>query len=574
MKIAVVPAFASDLDFPRMPSTVEFPSVDAVSALRAWYQGMSARDAAARYLPVALAKSKSARSVLTTVRRQLIKFARSVHREDICAVLTHPDTQRLEVGKSAIRAIEELRTAKRPEPSLTDTVSAWLNPRATRALNAVGVLTLADLTVRAVRRRQWWVGIAGFGESNAKAVERFFASHPALTEAARALVNAPTGNRIVPWEALAVLEALDGSQGAFRAPKKHCLLNSDNDLAAIEAWLRLHEALATKRSYRKEAERLVLWAIVEQNKPLSSLNTEDAIAYRAFLRSPIPALRWIGPSCSRQSPAWRPFSGKLSARSVAYSLTVISTLFRWLIAQQYVLANPFAGVKVRGAVREAAIDTSRGFTNFEWTLLRGDANFLETTSGWSEDAATRACFLLDFGLMTGLRASELVGAKLGDISTDADGNRWLRVVGKGKKSAKVALPILAYDALCRYLLARKLPITERAWDPKTSIVGVVGEDDGNGISIGRLWAILKRCFTDLAARFADDQPTLAQKLRSASPHWMRHTHATLLLEAGGDLASVRDNLRHASIATTSIYLDADDKKRARTVETAFSTHNR
>jgi len=45
--------------------------------------------------------------------------------------------------------------------------------------------------------------------------------------------------------------------------------------------------------------------------------TEDAFAYRAFLRQPRPARRWIGPSMPRSSPQWRPFQGSLSARSAS-----------------------------------------------------------------------------------------------------------------------------------------------------------------------------------------------------------------------------------------------------------------
>ncbi len=72
---------------------------------------------------------------------------------------------------------------------------------------------------------------------------------------------------------------MDGSTGAFRAPPATCALRSSNDYEAIQTWLELHEAGATKRAYRKEAERLILWAIVERGLPLSSLATEDAIAY-------------------------------------------------------------------------------------------------------------------------------------------------------------------------------------------------------------------------------------------------------------------------------------------------------
>ena len=64
-------------------------------------------------------------------------------------------------------------------------------------------------------------------------------------------------------------------------------------------------------------------------------------------------------------------------------------------------------------------------------------------SGWTPAAAQRLRFILDFGYATGLRASELVGATLGDIETDAHGDAWLKVIGKGSKAARVALPPLA-----------------------------------------------------------------------------------------------------------------------------------
>jgi len=57
----------------------------------------------------------------------------------------------------------------------------------------------------------------------------------------------------------------------------------------------MHETSSTQRAYRKEAERLILWAIVERARALSSLTTDDAIAYRAFLRRPMPRERWVGP---------------------------------------------------------------------------------------------------------------------------------------------------------------------------------------------------------------------------------------------------------------------------------------
>jgi site-specific recombinase XerD len=60
------------------------------------------------------------------------------------------------------------------------------------------------------------------------------------------------------------------------------------------------------------------------------------------------------------------------------------------------------------------------------------------------------------------------------------------------------------------------------------------------------------------------------KLAAASPHWLRHTHATFALNGGVDLVTVRDNLRHASVTTTSNYLHTEDKKRALQLSRAFA----
>jgi site-specific recombinase XerD len=354
--------------------------------------------------------------------------------------------------------------------------------------------------------------------------------------------------------------------GLHRAPRASCVLRASNDYAAVQAWLSLHEASATQRAYRKEAERLILWAIVERGVALSSLATEDAVAYRAFLRQPSPKGRWVGPAAPRTSAEWRPFAGGLSTRSRAYSLSVLSSMFRWLIEQRYVLANPFAGIKVRG-VRQATLDTTRSFSEGEWKLVRTVAEGLEWTYGWEPGAAHRLRFLIDFSYSTGLRAGELVHATLGSIEVDAPGDTWLHVVGKGSKAGKVVLPGLARGVLDRHLAQRGLPVTPAKWNPATPVLGSL--DGEAGITSKRLWAIVKRFFATTADVLADTNPALAEKLRRATPHWMRHTHATHALQRGAELTTVRDNLRHASLSTTSMYLHSDDLRRAKQIGGAF-----
>ncbi|CAN7342865.1 site-specific integrase [Cupriavidus necator] len=546
-----------------------FPDAASLAALRAWHAGLTTREAVARYLGEERAQGQSSRGILGRIRRQLAAYARSRQREDLAALFEVSAAERAGKGRAADQAIEALRTLPPPAPVISDDVGLWLAPRTVAALRAQGIDTLAALTIRVPRRRRWWAAIPGLGAAGARQVEAFFALHPQLTERARALIAQAPQGMVVPWEQLRLPHEVDGSQGKFRAPRATCTLNADNDYAAVQAWLALHESPATQRAYRKEAERLILWAIVERERPLSSLTTEDATAYRSFLRRPVPRERWVGPARPRTSPDWRPFTGGLSARSTAHALSILGAMFRWLIQQRYMLANPFAGIKVRGGGRTAALDSSHAFTEGEWLLVRAIADGLEWSYGWDAPAAQRLRFLLDFGYATGLRASELVHAKLGDIETDGQGDHWLRLVGKGGRAGRVALPPLAKVALDLYLVARGLPVTAVRWDPRTPLVGGLGRETRAGITSTRLWHVIRRFFSHAAELIGNDHPAAAEKLRRASPHWMRHTHATHALARGAELTTVRDNLRHASISTTSIYLHGDDVKRARQLNSSF-----
>ncbi|MFC4524890.1 phage integrase family protein [Cupriavidus pinatubonensis] len=553
------------------PAPPDYPDAASLAALRAWYEGLSAREAVVHYLGERKASGQSARGILGRIRQQLAEFARRRQRQDLAALFERGGAaERTGRAKAIHQAIELLRALPGPEPQVSDDIGKWLPARAVAALRAHGIDTLAALTVRVPRRRRWWAAVRGLGPASARRIEAFFAEHPQLTERARALIAVADRGEIVPWEDLRLPHEVDGSSGTFRAPRQSCTLGASNDYQAVQAWLTLHESPATQRAYRKEAERLILWAIVERERPLSSLTTEDALAYRAFLRRPTPHKRWVGPPRPRTSPEWRPFAQGLSPRSTAYALSVLAAMFRWLIQQRYVLANPFAGIKVRGSGRTAPLDTSHAFTEGEWLLVRTLANGLEWSYGWDAAAAQRLRFVLDFGYATGLRASELVGATLGSIEIDPHGDHWLSLVGKGAKAGKVALPPLARVALDRYLVERGLPVTRARWDPHTPLIGGLGQDPAGGITGTRLWAVLRRFFMQAADLIQADHPVAAEKLRQASPHWMRHTHATHALARGAELTTVRDNLRHASISTTSIYLHGDEVKRARQIGAAFS----
>lgn len=543
-----------------------FPDTAELAAFRAWIEGMDSRVAVDAYLAQRRSAHQSSRALISAIRRRLIAAAQMCQQGDLKAILAAKPRSRL--ARQVPAAIEALKQCSVAVPGMADPVAQWLPARLANPLQAAGLSSLSSVLLRIVAHRMWWRAVPGLGSAGARRVEAFFAGNPELTLHAAAVAVQPAP-MLSPWEALVPPETLDGSQGTFRAPRTTCVLAADNDYQAVQAWLSLQESETTRRAYRKEAERLMLWAIVQQGKALSSLTTEDAIAFRAFLRRPQPRERWVGPVTARTSSYWRPFQGPLSARSLAYALTVIGALFRWLIAQRYMLANPFAGLKVKGVDRRQGLDAGRAFTSHEWSLIRTVADSLELRHGWSDVAAQRLRFVLDFAYATGLRAHELVGATLGQISWDARGDAWLKVVGKGSRTGLVALPPLAQSALDRFLAQRGLPVTRSHWHPKSPLIP--GFDaDGAGITASRLWKIMKGFFAQAAESLREINPSTADKLLQASPHWMRHTHATHALENGVDLTTVRDNLRHASVSTTSMYLHTDQSKRAKQFRQAFA----
>lgn len=541
-----------------------YPSADALAALRAWYAGLDAKQAVARYLGRFDTSGHSSRTVLTVIRKQLQRYAAERGRQDLADTLNHTHADRTTRARAATRAMEEMRSLAMPAaPTLGDGVGRWLPPRAAQALRAAGLETLADVAPLARARRRWWTAIPRLGEASAKAIDAILAEHAPVSGD---LAPAEAAFGLVPLERLVVPMELDGTEGTFRAPVAGCTLSARTDLEAVAAWLSRHETANTLKAYRKETERLVLWALLARGKALSSLTAEDAIAYRGFLRRP-PA-RWVGPARPRTSPEWRPFSSPLAPRSTAYALSIVSALFRWLKEQNYVLANPFSGLKVKGGGRDKEFDVSHAMNRHEWELVRVEADLVDLRHGWPADAAWRLRFMLDFWVATGLRPSELVGAKLANIERVPGGDSWLHVLGKGDKRGRVALPPLAIASLERYLAQRGLPVSTHLWKPETPLLPSLAEDDV-GLTTARVRAILKRFFLLAASQLATVNPALAAKLTQATPHWLRHSHATQLLAAGADLKTVRDNLRHANIATTSVYLDSDDVQRAKQLSKAF-----
>ncbi len=136
--------------------------------------------------------------------------------------------------------------------------------------------------------------------------------------------------------------------------------------------------------------------------------------------------------------------------------------------------------------------------------------------------------ILELFYSSGLRISELVALNWGDISPDSPS---VRVLGKGKKQRLVPLGDYAQDAINRY--------AQQA-----------GLSTGAPLFISRL---KKRLSERSIRKMLDKYISLSDIPFSISPHKLRHTFATHMLDAGADLRAVQEMLGHESLSTTQIY---------------------
>jgi len=100
----------------------------------------------------------------------------------------------------------------------------------------------------------------------------------------------------MPLETLVPADTLSGKDGVNRSRAGHRQISADTDRDAVLAWLaRYADSPNTLANSRREAERLLLWSLLECGKPLSSLTHEDLLVYQRFLSDPQPQARWVMP---------------------------------------------------------------------------------------------------------------------------------------------------------------------------------------------------------------------------------------------------------------------------------------
>jgi integrase/recombinase XerD len=216
---------------------------------------------------------------------------------------------------------------------------------------------------------------------------------------------------------------------------------------------------------------------------------------------------------------------KLESRTVARQLVTLRNFFRYAQVQDLITTDPSANLESPKLRR--SLPGYLRLEEVERLLAQPDAN---TTLGLRDRA------MLEVLYSTGLRVSELVGLRVGDLDSKSG---CVRCVGKGDKERIVPVGRKALATVEKYLQAGRPEMLRQAKALNSTALFV----NNRGVALSRVgvWKILSAYGRRAGLRVA------------LTPHMLRHSFATHLLEHGADLRSVQLMLGHADISTTQIY---------------------
>ena len=332
----------------------------------------------------------------------------------------------------------------------------------------------------------------------------------------------------------------------------------------MQAWLTARaNSGATAKSYRREATRILLWLQHAcAGATLAKMRIEDSNAYMAFLKN-IPASWFSRRSAAPGQTGWAPFRGQLSHDSQQQSIVIVASLFTWLQSAQYLQGNPWVLInkKTGDDSQRNVLDTKALSEMASIEILR----FIDQQA--PSPARSRIRFIVVFISTVGLRSSELLSAKLGDIHREPEG--WMmHVHGKSAKNRIVHLPGKARSALQTYIETRGIDDLESASPSLPLLANIKAPLQHLGYQA--LYEHVKGWLGK--AVMASDLPSQEQsKLLGASTHWLRHTFGTRAVALEVPLDVIQAQLGHSSIQTTmDIYGKAPIKRRAEALSVAFS----
>jgi len=216
------------------------------------------------------------------------------------------------------------------------------------------------------------------------------------------------------------------------------------------------------------------------------------------------------------------YRGGLDSRSVARHLVTIRHFFRFALLEGYITDDP-----------AATIESPRFRHSLPEFLSLEEVDRLLAQPDLGSVVGVRDRAMIELLYSCGLRVSELCGVRLADLQTEIG---CLRCVGKGNKERLVPVGREALNAVQRYL---------RLSRPK-----LLGERSSPYLFVNQSGAVMSRI---VFWRLLRDYGRKAGLRKALTPHMLRHSFATHLLDRGADLRSVQMMLGHSDISTTQIY---------------------
>ena len=215
-------------------------------------------------------------------------------------------------------------------------------------------------------------------------------------------------------------------------------------------------------------------------------------------------------------------NGAMAIRSAARHLSALKMFFRFLVSDGIIKRNP-----------ARLINTPKLPQRLPHVLSRQEVDRLMAQPDMSKKIGQRDKAMLELLYATGLRVSELIGLKISNINLDAG---FVRTWGKGSKERLVPMGKKAMEALKAHLEDGRMRLLKGG---RSSYLFL--NSRGKPLTRQGFWKMIKRY-----GLMAGIQQTI-------TPHSLRHSFATHLLEGGADLRSVQMMLGHSDISTTQIY---------------------
>lgn len=284
-----------------------------------------------------------------------------------------------------------------------------------------------------------------------------------------------------------------------------------------------------------EVEDFLGWMATERGRSANTLAAyrRDLTGYAQWLAGRGLTLRTVDRASLDRFVNERRASGA-AASSVARQLAALRMLHRFLAEEGIRADDPAADVE---GVRVPA--------GIPHPLTEDEVSALLGAVVGTDPVSTRDRALLEFLYATGARISEACGLSLSDIDRD---HRVVRLFGKGSKERLVPFGRVADAAMGEWLSVGREHLEPLRWARRGDQEAVFLNTRGARLTRQAAWAVVRK-YGELVG--------LAERL---SPHVLRHSCATHLLDHGADLRIVQEMLGHASISTTQVYTKVSQER--------------